>query len=128
MVLALVSILHLAAMPSEAQHLQTPLMEASTAANNKPWQIEGLCQERSAILRRSYEWLQEHVKYNFNKFRQGDELNIDGKIVRHKYRTQCSGFVSEAWNIPNPDPNDTPRCYNLESRQLAVVINKDELR
>ena len=72
-------------------------------------------EERRNIILRAQKWLEEEVEYKFTAFHEG-------------YRTQCSGFVSAAWNLNVSHPKDTPRCYNLEDRGLAVAIKKDELR
>mmetsp|Transcript_10664 Transcript_10664/g.19561 ORF Transcript_10664/g.19561 Transcript_10664/m.19561 type:complete len:254 (+) Transcript_10664:80-841(+) len=77
--------------------------------------LTDLCPRRQSVLKRSKIWLDDNVTYEFKHFHEG-------------YRTQCSGFVSWAWGIPNPDPHDTPRCYNLEKRGLAKVIGKDDMR
>lgn len=71
--------------------------------------------ERHEIIARAQRWLDAKVPYEFKAFYEG-------------YRTQCSGFVAAAWNLDNPEPQNTPRCYNLESRGLAhVLIDKSEL-
>jgi hypothetical protein len=69
---------------------------------------------RRRIIQRAQRWLDANVQYNFNAFHEG-------------YRTQCSGFVSAAWNLRNPIPEKTPRCFDFEPRGLAKVISKHEL-
>lgn len=51
----------------------------------------GLCDERAKILQRARLWLHAKVPYSFDHFKDG-------------FRTQCSGFVSFAWNLSIASP------------------------
>ena len=82
------------------------------------------------ILQRMYDYQNDHVKYDFYHYHK-------------EYRSQCSGFVSYAWDVAssttfnnatttttqnNYTRSNTLRCYELETHGIAHVISKDELR
>ena len=73
-------------------------------------------QKRKTVIDRAREWQDDKVQYVSHNFHKG-------------YRTQCSGFVLYAWDVPLRDPNDTPRCYQFEELGLAIArtIQKDQL-
>lgn len=74
---------------------------------------------RSEIIERAESWLQPSVPYSTTKFHH-NEFGI--------YRTDCSGYVSMAWGLPDVPPN---RRGGLDTLGLATVsepIERDELR
>lgn len=92
------------------------LSSSSAASSSSNLTNNNYCEnERRAILTRAQRWLDAKVPYQFFQFHDG-------------YRQQCSGFLSAAWNLTVVHPKDTPRCFHLENRGLAVVINKADLQ
>ena len=74
---------------------------------------------RSEIIERAESWLQPSVPYSPTKFHH-NEFGI--------YRTDCSGYVSMAWGLPDVPPT---RRGGLDTLGLATVsesIERDELR
>ncbi len=73
-----------------------------TSACGKAAILNGTPNTRLGIMTRGFDWVDRHVMYS-----QTPQSKYDG------YRTDCSGFVSMAWDKPAPG-NTTSTFYTVE--------------
>ena len=93
-----------------AQLKETMVPKVATAAAEAVATLVAT-QERDAILQRAKAWVDAKVPYNQQGRRDG-------------YRTDCSGFVSYAWQLPKPGPDTT----RFVSGGHAIEIPIEELQ
>ena len=73
-------------------------------------------QNRELVIARANIWKTQGIKYKFHAYYVG-------------YRTQCSGYLSFAWNLKQDlKLTRTPRCYDLEPKGIAQIILKEDLK
>lgn len=73
---------------------------------------------RSMIIERAESWLRPFVAYSQTRFHQNEY---------GAYRTDCSGYVSMAWNLPGIPPDRHGGLDTIGLAQVSMQINKDEL-
>ncbi|MEV6975346.1 hypothetical protein [Kitasatospora sp. NPDC093806] len=77
---------------------------------------------RSEVIERGHYWTDRHIPYSQSKYYPGP----DG----HKYRTDCSGFVSMAWKLGSSEttvtlPNYSHRIDKNDLKPGDILLNTD---